>query len=186
MNYSNRKFIFLSMLYFYCFSNIYPQIAEPSKQSGKDLLSRFRIINGVSGFTLAKNDSPALYYINVDYRTSSYSDSTNFFSLGFAAEPGINVVFSPENIKDVFILPYAKVGPEISLFKNMYLGANVGFVGFLSEGTLGMVTPVYGVNYFYLINITEKSYIELETGFHSPFQAPKSMFFYVAAGFSFR
>lgn len=186
MNSSNRKFIFLSLLNFFIFSNIHPQTTEPSKQSGKDLLSRFRIINGVTALSLAKNRYSSLYYVNVNFRTSSFSDSTNFFSFGFSAEPGINVVFSSEDIRDIFFLPYAKAGPEISLLKNMFLSANIGFVGFLTEGILGMVTPIYGVNYFHLINISEKSYIELETGFHSPFQAPKSMFFYFAAGFSFR
>jgi hypothetical protein len=118
----------ISLLFYFITSFTPAQSLNSHAQSDKKLLSRTRIINGVSGLSLARNHYSALYYLNANFRSSSLSDQEKFLSIGIASEPGINILFAPKE-GGIVLVPYGKVGPEISLSNNIFLAANIGLVG---------------------------------------------------------
>jgi len=180
-----RNMVKILCLLFYLLSSLTSAQSDSSNLSiNKKLLSRTRIINGVSGLSLSKTNQSALFYLNTNFRSSSFTDMQKFFSIGIASEPGVNIIFAPKD-GGIVLVPYGKVGPEISLSNNFFLAANVGMVGIIYPQVIGIITFIYGANIFYLIKISEDNYIELETGFHSPVQAPNTMLFYLAVGISF-
>jgi hypothetical protein len=85
---------------------------------------------------------------------------------------------------DLYLLPYAKFGPEIRLSKNIFLGGSLGLV-LVSYETSFFPFPFAGLNSFYLIELNKNLFIELEGGFHTTFSPGRLPYLvYFTAGLS--
>ena len=112
------------------------------------------------------------------------------FKIKFALEPGLNGLVIAErksnNILDfdLFIIPYAKLGPEARVAKNLFMGISVGLIfPFLNE-RFGAF-PFTGVNSYYLLDIGNSFHLEFEAGFHTTFTGGSLPYFlYLTVGIS--
>lgn len=152
--------------------NVFPQIGLDSQSVDKSkTLSRLKLSTGYFGgkyIDLGENT----FFLNFNYRASqllTYEDNPQF---GFAFEAGTNY------FSGGFPL-YAKAGPELEVVKNFILAANVGYNGILLSPF-----PFYGINIFYLIDISRNLNIEFESGFHSSFTIETDPLFYISFGLS--
>ena len=135
------------------------------------LLSRLKIGVGiVTNLSTENNFKINRPFINISYRTSGFDKFSSSVKLKGALEAGVNGLFltdEKEGVYALYPLPYAKVGPELRLYRNTFLAANAGLAFIYFLGSLGVV-PFAGLNGFYLIRLSNKICIEFETGFHIP------------------
>jgi hypothetical protein len=150
---------------------IFSQSFSQDYQDQSVLLSRYKIgvgiVKNLSDENDFKIDRP---FMNVSYRTSGFDKYSSSTRLKGAFEAGVSGLFltdEKEELYALYPLPYAKVGPELRLYRNTFLAANAGlaFIYFLGSWS---VIPFAGLNGFYLIRLSNKICIELETGFHIP------------------
>jgi hypothetical protein len=166
-----RLFSLLIFIIFYSI-NITPQVildAENAEES--KTLSRLKLSGGyfMGEYSEIGRNSP---FINLNYRATELKKYVKGFEAGLSFEAGVNV------IKGVFPV-YAKAGPEAKITGNLILGLNAGFTGIFIYPI-----PFYGLNSFYLFNISDNIYLELESGFHSSFSEKKAPVFYLSVGLS--
>ena len=154
-------------------------------------LSRYRLsLGGVNLLIEDDNYEFRHFFFNVSFRSSGFSKESSSFKIKFAFEPGINGLMIAErnsnNILDfdLFIIPYAKLGPEARVVKNLFMGISVGLIfPFLNE-RFGAY-PFAGVNSYYLLDIGNSFHLEFETGFHTTFSGGSLPYFlYLTVGIS--
>ena len=159
------------------------QINENSNQ-----LSRFRLSLGHVSF-LSRDDTFEFrhFFFNLSFRSSGFSRTTDSFNIGWAFEPGVNGLIVSQRYTsrvNLYFTPYAKFGPEIKLSRDLFLGASLGLVLATYESGFYPL-PFFGVNGFYLVELTEHASIELESGFHSTFSPTElPLLFYFTVGVS--
>jgi hypothetical protein len=160
------KFYSLLLIVLIYSSNINSQSFEESKT-----LSRLKLSGGyfVGEYSEVGEDSP---FLNFNYRGTQINKHNKNFEVGLSFEAGINF------IKGLFPV-YVKAGPEARIIDNLIVGANGGFIGMF-------IYPIsfYGFNSFYLFEISNNIYLELESGFHSPFTGDFSPIYYLNIGLS--
>lgn len=171
-----------------------------SNSKGQDLIaaladdsikfSRTRLMAGLT-YLYAKYESEEFSspFINFSYRSSDISDSSKIYKFGFSFEPGINILFLKGSQSfSPYFLPYLKIGPEIYLGNNLILGGSFGLLIFLSGEASNLAYPFSGLNLFYLFNLDDEQFIELETGFHTTmtFRNSHPLLFYLSIGLAFK
>ncbi len=167
-------------------SLVFPQEFKESEKTSPTL-SRSRILVGYSSL-LQKNRKPELsnYFVNYNYRSSSFNPFDKPLRLDLALEVGANFAYSVNNYDGTFaIIPYVKTGPELLITKNLMMGASFGFApfffGYLGVGFFG------GLNSYYLIPTGKSEYIEFEGGFHSVLTTSEPSFLtYISVGIALR
>jgi hypothetical protein len=165
------KRLFLIIILFYS-TNITPQVISDSLNVKEyRTLSRLKLSGGyfVGKYSEVGKDSP---FLNLQFRATQLNKYSKDFDAGLSFEAGINL------IKGLFPV-YAKAGPEAKIIGNLIIGANVGFIGIFIYPI-----PFYGFNSFYLFNIYNNIYLELESGFHSSFSEKNTPIFYLSLGLS--
>jgi predicted alpha/beta superfamily hydrolase len=132
------------------------------KKYSKNILSR-RTRLQVSSTNKFSRDSfeislPIIF--NLNFRNSQL-DSIQLksnVSLSFSTESGVNVY--PDAF---FILPYFKIGPELRLYKNLYIDAHVGIGLTFSIGGF-LPFPFWGTEAGYIFNLSKNHSLEFEIG----------------------
>jgi hypothetical protein len=155
-----NKFIFLIPIFF-CTSNILSQGDSDSGITGESkTLSRLKLSGGyfIGRNSEAGEDSP---FLNFNYYAAELNKSNDQFDFGFAAEAGVYMGSG-------FFPFYLKAGPEIVIIKNLIAGINIGYLGIFVYPV-----PFYGLNSFYLLELSDSIYLEFESGFHSTFTEKK-------------
>lgn len=151
-------------------------------------LTRSRLLFGYSG-VIMKDAEPMFrnLFFNVNYRTSKFDQFTKAFRLNFASEVGLNGVMLRE--KDSFgsgsVIPYVKIGPEMSLGKNVFVGGSIGlavaFIGYFG------ILPYAGINSYYLLPLNDDIFVEFEGGFHTSFVGENTPYMiYLASGIAIK
>jgi hypothetical protein len=113
-----------------------------------------------------------LPFFNLNYRATQLLKYENTVQFSFAFEAGVNLV------SGLFPL-YAKAGPELEIINNLILAGNIGYIGILIYPV-----PFYGVNGFYLIQLSKNINLEIEGGFHSSFWVVTEPLYYLSLGIS--
>lgn len=139
-------------------------------QDNSVLLSRIKIgIGIVQNLSKEKDFELNLPFLNISYRSSGFDKFSSTFKLKAAYEMGISGLIISDNrefITTLYPLPFAKFGPELRLYRNTFIAANIG-LAYLFLGT-GDIIPFIGINGFYLFRLGDNTCVELETGFHIP------------------
>jgi len=151
-----------------CPLNTLPQTNVDSSET----LSRLKLSVGYFGgkYSEVGENRP---FFNLNFRATQLLKYENPIQFSFAFEAGVNLVSS------LFPL-YAKTGPELEIIKNFILAGNVGCMGILIYPV-----PFYGVNGFYLIQLSKNFNLEIEGGFHSSFWIVTEPTYYISFGISF-
>jgi hypothetical protein len=137
---------------------------------------------GYSAF-VSKYESPELrhWFMNLNYRTSDFHKFVKPLSFGGTLELGVNISFPAERGWDVvFFLPYIKAGPELSLFKNVFISGNAG----IAAPYLYTLVFFGGLNMSYLIPVSESYLIEIEYGVHTSWFHGNLYLIYFTTGFA--
>lgn len=149
---------------------IFPQTTEDRAY----LLSRVKISGGfVTVLSEERNFDIDYPFLNLSYRSSGFDKFSSSLKLKGAYEVGLNALLiadktpASRNAFALFPLPYFKVGPELRLYRNIFLAANGGLAIIPFPASLGAI-PFIGVNTFYLVRFGDSTCIEFETGFHMP------------------
>ena len=181
-NYSFILFIVFCFIYL----PLFPQ-ERSSLNDFENTLTRNRIQIGYSSI-IREDDKPELknVFLNLNHRSSKFNPYTKSFKINWALEPGINFLLIDDNdIKGLGVVPYGKVGPEMSLFKNMFIGGNVGIGASLFN--YFFIYPFVGLNAYYLIPLDKNLFIELESGFHTSYvKHSQPYLIYIAGGISIK
>lgn len=144
-----NKFISLIPIFF-CSSNIFSQNDSDSGIiGGSKTLSRLKLSGGyfIGKYSEAREDSP---FLNFNYHAAELNKPHEQFDFGFAAEAGVY-------INNGFFPFYLKAGPEIVIIKNLIAGINIGYLGIFVYPV-----PSYGLNSFYLLELSDSIYLEFE------------------------
>jgi len=170
--------------------NTLSQTNEEFINSNLNLLSRFRL--SVGYVELLENDYDYNFrhpFFNVSFRSSGFDKASSSFGVKFAFDSGINglIISNETSATDfsLYFVPYAKLGPEMRLYNNIFLSPCAGFLFVFFETAFG-VLPFAGINSFYLLPLNDHLNIELEGGFHTSFY-PEDLpvLFYITAGISY-
>lgn len=168
---------------FNCLSISYPQLDTTLEENHPEKLSRLRLSVGYVDL-LGDEDEFAFPFFNLSFRSSGFDRTSSKFMVKLAFELGINtlIIFYENNDDmDVYFLPYAKFGPDIRLYNNLFIAGSAGLAFATYEGNFAPV-PFLGLNGFYLVELNEKFSLELESGIHTSFGWP--VLFYVTVGIS--
>ncbi len=166
-----KKIIFIVPVFFFS-SNIFSlETSDSVTASESKTLSRLKLSGGyfIGKYSEAWEDSP---FLNFNYHAAELNKTHDQFDFGFAAEAGVY-------INNGFFPFYLKAGPEIVIIKNLIAGINIGYLGIFVYPV-----PYYGLNSFYLLELSNSIYMEFESGFHSSFTEKNTPVFYFNAGFS--
>lgn len=180
------KIILLVNLLFFlfnCLTTSFPQSDTTIEENHSEKLSRLRLSVGYVDL-LGDEDEFAFPFFNLSFRSSGFDRSSSKFMVKLAFELGINtlIIFYENNDDlDVYFLPYAKFGPDIRLYNNLFIAGSAGLAFATYEGNFAPV-PFLGLNGFYLVELNEKFSLELESGIHTSFGWP--VLFYVTVGIS--
>lgn len=179
--------IFLSTYFlffiFNCLSTSSPQSDTTLEGNHFEKLSRLRLSVGYVDL-FGDEDDFAYPFFNLSFRSSGFDRSSSKFMVKLAFEVGINaLIISYENDDDinVYFLPYAKFGPDIRLYNNLFIAGSAGLAFATYEGNFAP-SPFLGLNGFYLFELNEKFSLELESGVHTTFGWP--LLFYITVGIS--
>ncbi|MBE7477074.1 MAG: hypothetical protein HS131_10135 [Ignavibacteriales bacterium] len=146
-------------------------------------LSRFRLSLGYVDL-LSNYDEFRYPFINLSYRSSGFDRSSYNVKVDLAFELGINtliITYKHSDDYNVYFLPYAKFGPEIRLYRNLFIAGCAGLA--LATYDLNFApAPFLGLNGFYLFELNNKLSLELESGIHTTFGWP--LLFYITIGIS--
>jgi hypothetical protein len=155
--------------------NIFPQTDSVITNDNNDRLSRYRLSLGTVNLLMADDNYEFRhFFFNVSFRSSGFNKDLSSFKIKFAFEPGVNgLIVAQKNANnemtyDLFLVPYAKFGPEANIVKNLHLGLSLGLVLGSYKSTF-FPLPFAGINCFYLLEIKNNLYLEFETGFHTSF-----------------
>lgn len=168
---------------FNCLSTSYPQSDTTLEGNHFEKLSRLRLSVGYVDL-FGDEDDFAYPFFNLSFRSSGFDRSSSKFMVKLAFEVGINaLIISHKNVDyvDVYFLPYAKFGPDIRLYNNLFIAGSAGLAFATYEGNFAPA-PFLGLNGFYLLELNEKFSLELESGIHTTFGWP--LLFYVTIGIS--
>lgn len=179
------------IFYLFIFLNkiLLAQLDSLTYVSSENTFARHRIFIGyVDLFPRYQDDENRALFFNYSYRTSPFNRSTEKVQMKFSFERGMNIVFQTQWEKKwestVLIIPYIKFGPEIYFGKNIFLSGNVGLAATLIYGIVAL--PFAGLNAFYLMDLSENTSLEFESGFHTFYGPEKAPFlFYFNVGISF-
>ncbi len=161
---------------------------RPDSRMIKIKLSRATVSVGYVIHSPSKtNDNFQAVFLNIHGRISEFNQFTKPLKIGLFFEPGVNMLLPVPVKGEVFSLPmpYFKGGPEIKINNELYASLSVGFNLFL-YGRQFFPLPFNGINIFYLTNISEKNFIELESGVHTLLPFTSDLLFYINVGFSIR
>ena len=170
------------------FSISFPQSNSDLDDNALEKLSRFRLSFGYV-YLLAEDDNFSFRhpFFNLSFRSSSFDRSSSDFKVKIAFEAGINGLiiankdFNDANNFSFYFLPYAKFGPDIRLYKNLFLAGSAGLALASYESNFAPL-PFIGLNGFYLYELNDSFSLELESGIHTSLGLP--VFFYVTIGIS--
>lgn len=166
-------FVILLIVLIISTSEIYSQSIPDSLSSPLHTFSRTRILVGITSLQPDNTDVNFSHpFLNINYRSSSLGSFSRTFKANFAFEPGVNFLFITEQTGNEiipFVVPYAKVSPEIYLGNNILLSLSGGLSFLLLFQSEFYPFPFAGLNCFYLIDFSEKVYLEFECGFHTTF-----------------
>jgi hypothetical protein len=166
-----------------CLSTSSPQSDTTLEGNHFEKLSRLRLSVGYVDL-FGDEDDFADPFFNLSFRSSGFDRSSSKFMVKLAFEVGINaLIISHEYVDnvDLYFLPYAKFGPDIRLYNNLFIAGSAGLAFATYEGNFAPV-PFLGLNGFYLIELNEKFSLELESGIHTTLGWP--LLFYVTVGIS--
>jgi len=187
-----HKYFSLIFLLIFIISGIgIPQTSSNPVKDNSILLSRYRLSLGyVSLLSEDANFEFRHLFFNLSFRSSGFDKASSSFKIKLAFEPGINGLiiaekdFYNELYFNLYFVPYAKFGPEVRLSKNIFLGGSFGLILASYESSF-FPLPFAGLNSFYLIELNENLFIELESGFHTTFSPGKLPYLiYITAGLS--
>jgi len=167
-----NRFYYLIIIIFIVTTNIFSQIDLDSQNvETNKTLSRLKLSGGyfIGKYSEVGEDFP---FLNFNFRATQLNKISNQFDVGLALEAGVNFTGG------LFPL-YAKAGPEIKVIDNIIVGANLGYLGIFIYPI-----PFYGLNAFYLFEISKNIFIELESGFHSSFTEKNAPIVYINFGIS--
>jgi len=168
---------------FNCLSISFPQSDTSLNDNHFEKLSRLRLSVGYVDL-FGDDDDFGLSFFNLSFRSSGFDRSSSKFMVKLAFEVGINaLIISHKHVDDVdlYFLPYAKFGPDIRLYNNLFIAFSAG-LAFATYGGNFAPVPFLGLNGFYLFELNEKFSLELESGIHTSLGWP--LFFYVTVGIS--
>jgi len=151
--------------------------------SNQEKLSRFRLSVGYIDL-LSEYSDLSYPFINLNFRSSGFNRSSYKIEVELAFEIGINaliIIYKNSDDFNLYFLPYAKFGPEIRLYKNLFIAGCAGLA--LATYDLNFApAPFMGLNGFYLFELNNDLSLELESGIHTTFRWP--LLFYVTIGIS--
>ncbi|MCF8355584.1 MAG: hypothetical protein K9H48_14120 [Melioribacteraceae bacterium] len=174
-----------TLLFLICIlvSTIPAQNLKPEVEHSKSTFTRNRTLFGYSA-VVQKKLKPTFrnIFLNISHRESEFDKFGKSFKLEFAFEYGTNLVFGLDDTYiSLLLLPYFKIGPEIRIMKNLFVGGNFGLAA--SFFSYLAAIPFSGVNTYYLVPLKKNFVIEFEAGFHKSFfivNSPSAI--YISAG----
>lgn len=186
-----RDYTYRYIIYLFFFFNkiLLAQFDSLTYISSENSFARHRIFFGYADLLPHyQDDENRALFFNYSYRTSPFNRSTEKVQMKFSFERGLNIVFQTQWEKKwkstVLLIPYIKFGPEIYLGNNIFLSGNVGLAATLIYGIVAL--PFAGFNAFCLIDLSENTSVEFESGFHTFYGPEKAPFlFYFNVGISF-
>lgn len=181
----NNKFILILLI---CAAQV--RVLPQIYQEQSSLLSRVKL--GLGAVTNLSDEKVFFIkhpFFNISYRFSAFDKFSSTVKLKGAFELGLNGLILADKEIGVYAfypLLYLKGGPELRLSRNAFISSSAGLAFIYFIGEIGII-PFAGLNGFYLIRLSDKTYIEFETGFHIPavsFQKTNYLT-YISAGISF-
>ncbi len=185
------RYIFYS--FFFINKILLAQLDSLTYESPENTFARHRIFIGFADLLPHyQDDENRALFFNYSYRTSPFNKANGKIQVKSSFERGLNIVFQTQWEKKWesigLIIPYIKFGPEIYFGKNIFLSGNVGLALALIYGFYVPIVPLpfAGLNAFYLIDLSEDTSLEFESGFHTFVGPEKAPFlFYFNVGISF-
>jgi len=167
----NKGLIFILLL---CFNNlVYAQ--QTKDETSSENYSRFRLLTGA--YDMVGKDPNFRYknvFMNVNYKTSYFTDKSNPIKVKFSLEPGIYFAsiseYDGKNVKEysIHVEPYIRVGPELLLFNNIFINGSTGILAVTHSNGISPMVFV-NANASSLIKLTEELNLEIELGVNLPF-----------------
>ena len=174
---------FFLFFLFNCLSTSSPQSDTTLKGNHFENLSRLRLSVGYVDL-FGDDDDFGYSFFNLSFRSSGFDRSSSKIMIKLAFEFGINsLIITYKNVDDfdLYFLPYAKFGPDIRLYNNLFIACSAGLAFATYEGNFAPV-PFLGLNGFYLLELNKTFSLELESGIHTTLGWP--LLFYVTVGIS--